>query len=130
LDPSVLSTLSTLSLILQVIAFVIILYAITKKNEVIEEHRQVASLALYIILPTLLLMFYSASRGFELHSYGAVLALHKLLGTIVILFAILFVTNRWRFKKKIHMDIEIACWTATLVLGVVVYLISFGYIGS
>ncbi|WP_135606181.1 hypothetical protein [Methanococcoides sp. NM1] len=128
MEPDVITTLSNLSLFLQIIAFLMLVYAIKMKTEGIDQHARGASLAVYTIVPSVLFMFYSISQGFQLASYGIVLALHRLLGSIVIIFIILFVTNRWRFKKKVHMDIATGCWLATLVLGVSVYLISFGYI--
>lgn len=128
MEPDVIRTLSNLSLFLQVIAFLMLLYAIKLKTQGIEQHARGAALAVFTIVPTVLFMFYSIAQGFQLASYGFVLALHRLLGFIVIIFIILFVTNRWRFKKKVHMDIAAALWMVTLVLGIIVYLISFGYI--
>lgn len=128
MEPDVFRTLSNLSLFLQVLAFLMLIYAIKQKTEGIDKHARGASLAVYTIIPTILFMFYSISQGFQLASYGIVLILHRLLGSIVILFIILFVTNRWRFKKKVHMDIAAGCWAITLLLGIAVYLISFGYI--
>ncbi|MCD4820963.1 MAG: hypothetical protein K8R11_02550 [Methanococcoides sp.] len=121
---SVISVLADLSLTLQVIAFVMLLYAINLKKVGLAEHGRASSLAVYVMVPTVLYMFYSISLGFRLPEYGILLGLHRLLGSIVLIFIILFVTNRWRFKKKIHMDIVAVCWTLTLIMGIGVYLIS------
>ncbi|WP_440951892.1 hypothetical protein [Methanococcoides sp. FTZ1] len=129
MEPDVIRTLSNLSLFLQVVAFLMLLYAIKLKTESMEKHARGASLAVFTIAPTLLFMLYSVAQGFQLASYGFVLLVHRLLGFIVIVFIILFVTNRWRFKKKVHMDIAAGLWALTLALGIFVYLVSFGYIG-
>ncbi|NPE31611.1 hypothetical protein HNV12_27385 [Methanococcoides sp. SA1] len=121
---SVISVLADLSLTLQVIAFVMLLYAINLKKVGLKEHGRAASLAVYVMFPTVLYMFYSISLGFRLPEYGIILDLHRLLGAIVLIFIILFVANRWRFKKKVHMDIVAVCWTLTLLMGIGVYLIS------
>ncbi|WP_135611728.1 hypothetical protein [Methanococcoides sp. AM1] len=128
MELDVIRTLSNLSLFLQVIAFLMLVYAIKLKTEGIDQHARGASLAVFTIIPTILFMFYSISQGFQLASYGIVLLLHRLLGSIVLIFIILFVTNRWRFKKKVHMDIATGLWMVTLIMGIIVYLISFGYI--
>lgn len=128
MEPDVIRTLSNLSLFLQILAFLMLVYAIKSKTKGIDEHARGASLTVYTIIPSILFMFYSITQGFQLASHGFVLILHRLLGSIVIIFIILFVTNRWRFKKKVHMDIAAASWMATLILGAAVYLISFGYI--
>ncbi|ABE53180.1 Hypothetical protein Mbur_2326 [Methanococcoides burtonii DSM 6242] len=118
------SVLADLSLTLQVIAFVMLLYAINLRKEGLKEHGRASSLAVYVMVPTILYMFYSISLGFRLPEYGIILGMHRLLGSIVLIFIILFVTNRWRFKKKFHMDIVTVCWTLTLMMGIAVYLIS------
>ena len=129
MEPDIIRTLSNLSLFLQVVAFLMLLYAIKLKAESMEKHARGAALAVFTIIPTILFMFYSIGQGFQLASYGFVLLLHRLLGSILIIFIILFVTNRWRFKKKVHMDIATGLWALTLALGIFVYLVSFGYIG-
>ena len=121
---SIISILADLSLTLQVISFVMLLYAINLRKEGLKEHGRAASLAVYVMFPSVLYMFDSLSLGFRLPEYGIILGLHRLLGSIVIIFIILFVTNRWRFKKKVHMDIVIVCWTLNLMMGIGVYLIS------
>jgi uncharacterized membrane protein YozB (DUF420 family) len=107
-----------------VIAFVMLLYAITLKKVGLKEHGRAASLAVYVMVPTVLYMFYSISLGFRLPEYEIILGLHRLLGAIVLIFIILFVANRWRFKKKVHMDIVAVCWTLNFMMGIAVYLIS------
>lgn len=129
MEPDVIRTLSNLSLFLQVIAFLMLLYAIKLKTQGIDQHARASALAVFTITPTVLFMFYSIAQGFQLASYGFVLLLHRILGSILLIFIILFVTNRWRFKKKVHMDIATGLWVITLALGIVVYLVSFGYIG-
>lgn len=128
METDVIRTLSNLSIFLQVVAFMMLLYAIKLKKESMEMHSRGAALAVFTILPSILFMFYSISHGFKLPSYVFVLPLHVFLGSIVIIFIILFVTNRWRFKKKIYMDIATGLWMLTLALGIFVYLVSLGYV--
>ena len=128
METDVIRTLANLSISLQVVAFMMLLYAIKLKKESMEMHSRGGALAVFTILPSILFMFYSISHGFKLQSYVFVLPLHVFLGSIVIIFIILFVTNRWRFKKKIHMDIATGLWMLTLALGIFVYLVSLGYV--
>ncbi|NPE27670.1 hypothetical protein HNV12_06740 [Methanococcoides sp. SA1] len=102
-----------------------LLYAINLRKEGLKEHGRAALLAVYVIVPTILYMFYSISLGFKLPEYGIILDLHRLLGIILIVFFILFANNRWRFKKKVHMDIVTVCWTLTFMMGIGIYLISY-----
>ena len=53
-----------------------------------------------------------------------------LLGILTIFVGILFVTNRWKWKVKKYMDLEILLWTGTFLLGITVYLRLFGLIFS
>ncbi len=89
-----------------------------------KEHAKAASLAVYTISPTILFMFYSIITGFEIGSV-VILALHRMLGLVTILFIILFLTNQWKFKKKIHMDVAMGLWTLTFLPGSVVYYMGY-----
>lgn len=121
---AIISVLSDLSLTLQIVAFLMILYSIKLKKEGLEEHGRAASLAAYVMIPSILFMFYSISLGLSLPDYEIVIGLHRLLGAITLVFIGLFVTNQWKFKKKVHMDIAIISWVVTFGLGLGVYALS------
>jgi uncharacterized membrane protein YozB (DUF420 family) len=123
-------TLSDLSLMIQILAFVVLLYAIYSKRKSMARHGKIAEVTFYLVLTSVIYMLYSRGRGFILPYYNSLLGLHMLLGTLTILFGILFVTNRWKWKVKKYMDLEILLWTGTFLLGVTVYLLFFGLIFS
>ncbi len=123
-------TLSDLSLMMQIFAFAVLLYAIYSKTKSIARHGKIAGVAFYLVLTSVFYMLYSKGRGFTLPYYNSLLSLHMLLGTLTIFFGILFVTNRWKWKVKKYMDLEILLWTGTFLLGITVYLLLFGLIFS
>lgn len=85
-------------------------------------------MAFILILPSVLYMFYSAGRGLTLPYWGWLLTVHRLLGSLTLVFGLLFVTNRWQWKRKKYMDAGFICWLGALGLGAVVYMILFGLI--
>jgi uncharacterized membrane protein YozB (DUF420 family) len=122
--------LSDLSLIIQTLAFLLISYAVYRKRESIVSHGKIAGVAFYLSLPAVFYMLYSRSRGLTLPHYSPLLSLHMLLGVLTIFTGILFVANRWKWKVKKYMDLEIILWTGTFLLGVTVYMLLFGLIFS
>jgi uncharacterized membrane protein YozB (DUF420 family) len=121
-------TLSDLSLIIQTIAFVFLLYAIYIKRKSIVKHGKIARAAFFLALPAVFYMLYSMSRGFTLPYYNSLLGMHMLLGILTLFTGILFVTNQWKWKVKRYMDLEILLWTGTFLLGIAVYMVVFGFI--
>jgi uncharacterized membrane protein YozB (DUF420 family) len=122
--------LSDLSLIIQTLAFLLISYAIYRKRESIVSHGKISGVAFYLSLPAVFYMLYSMSRGITLPHYSPLLSLHMLLGILTIFMGIFFVANRWKWKVKKYMDLEIILWTGTFLLGVTVYMLLFGLIFS
>lgn len=118
--------LSDLSLLIQVLAFSFLLYAIYRRKESLASHGKVASIAFYLALPAVLYMLYNKSRGLTLPNYNSLLSLHMLLGILTILTGTLFVTNQWKWKVKRNMDLEVLLWTGTFLLGIVIYILLFG----
>jgi len=51
-----------------------------------------------------------------------------LIGILTIFTGILFVTNRWKWKVKKYMDLEIILWMGTFFLGITIYMVLFGLI--
>ncbi|MCQ1535073.1 hypothetical protein FTO70_05095 [Methanosarcina sp. KYL-1] len=121
-------TLSDFSLLDQILAFAILVYALYRKKKSISLHGKIATIAFFLTVPSVLYMLYSASIGLTLPSYQAVLTLHRLMGTLTILLGIIFVTNRWKWKGKKYMDLGILCWAGTFLMGIGVYLLLFGFI--
>ncbi len=120
------SMLSDLSLLIQILAFSFLLYAIYRRKESLASHGKIASIAFYLALPAVLYMLYSKSKGLTLPDYNSLLGLHMLLGILTILTGILFVTNQWKWKIKRNMDLEVLLWTGTFLLGIVIYILLFG----
>lgn len=118
--------LSDLSLLIQILAFSFLLYAIYRRKESLASHGKIASIAFYLALPAVLYMLYNKSRGLALPNYNSLLSLHMLLGILTILTGTLFVTNQWKWKVKRNMDLEILLWTGTFLLGIVIYILLFG----
>ncbi len=115
--------LAGLSMLLQVLAFLMLLSSVRFRSNM-KEHARAASLAVYTIIPSILFMFYSIASGFEIASVE-ILGLHRTLGLVTIAFIILFLTNQWKFKKKAHMDVAMGMWTLTFLLGAVVYYMGY-----
>ena len=121
-------TLSDFSLFDQIIAFLILMFALFKKRTSISMHGKIAGIAFFLVVPTIIYMLYSVSKGFALDYHGFILTLHRLLGIVTILFGILFVGNQWKWKKKINMDLGFLFWALTFVLGITVYLFHYDFI--
>ncbi|MGV8076081.1 MAG: hypothetical protein ACP5N0_02090 [Methanosarcina sp.] len=121
-------TLSDLSLLMQSLIFILLLYSIYRKKGSIAKHGKIAGVAFYLALPSILYMMYSRSKGFTLLYYDSLLSLHMLLGTLAIIIGIFFVTNQWKWKGKKYMDLGIILWAGTFLLGFTVYLLLFGLI--
>jgi uncharacterized membrane protein YozB (DUF420 family) len=121
--------LSDLSLIIQALAFLLILYAVYIKRKSIAKHGKIAGVAFYLALPSVFYMLYSRSRsrGLALPDYHSLMGLHMILGILSILLGILFVTNRWKWKGKKHMNLGALLWTGTFLLGVTFYMQIFGF---
>jgi uncharacterized membrane protein YozB (DUF420 family) len=92
------------------------------------KHGKIAGVAFYLALPSIFYMLYSRARGLTLPYYNSLLGLHMLLGILTIFTGILFVTNRWKWKVKKYMDLEIILWTGTFFLGITIYMVLFGLI--
>lgn len=118
--------LSDLSLLIQILAFSVLVYAVYRRRESIVSHGKTATIAFYLALPAVFYMLYNRARGLTLPYYNWVLSLHMLLGIITIITGILFVTNQWKWKVKKNMDLEILLWTGTFLLGITVYILLFG----
>jgi uncharacterized membrane protein YozB (DUF420 family) len=118
-------TLSDISLLIQVLAFFLLLYALYKKNESIVNHGKIAKIAFYLALPSVVYMLYKRSQGFNLPDYNLLLNLHIFLGILTIILGVLFVSNQWKWKGKKYMDLEIVFWIGSFLLGISIYYLIF-----
>lgn len=118
--------LSDLSLLIQISAFFVLMYAVYRRRKSIASHGKIASIAFYLALPAVFYMLYNRARGLTLPYYNWVLSLHMILGIVTIITGTLFVTNQWKWKVKKNMDLEILMWTGTFLLGITVYILLFG----
>lgn len=121
-------TLSDLSLLIQILSFLLFLYAVYIKRKSMAKHGKIAGVAFYLALPSIFYMLYSRARGLTLPYYNSLMGLHMLIGILTIFTGILFVTNRWKWKVKKYMDLEIILWTGTFFLGITIYMVLFGLI--
>lgn len=121
-------TLSDLSLLIQILSFLLFLYAVYIKRKSMAKHGKIAGVAFYLALPSIFYMLYSRARGLTLPYYNSLMSLHMLIGILTIFTGILFVTNRWKWKVKKYMDLEIILWTGTFFLGITIYMVLFGLI--
>ncbi|MGB9927961.1 MAG: hypothetical protein ACPK85_06095 [Methanosarcina sp.] len=120
--------LSDLSMIMQIISFLVLIYAIYTKQVDVLRHGKLASIAFYFALPSIIYMLYSRSRGFELPDYNSILGLHIILGVFTIFFSIIFITNQWKWKGKKYMDLGIILWSGTFLLGIIIYMLISGFL--
>lgn len=116
--------LSDLSLLIQIIVFILLLYAFYVTRESLVKHGKIAGTAFYLSLPSILFMVYSRirARGLELPDYHSIFGIHIILGILSILLAIIFVANWWKWKKKRYMDLGILLWTVSFLLGISIYI--------
>jgi len=117
--------LSDLSLLIQILSFSFLVYAVYKRKKSTLRHGKIAEIAFYLLLPTVLYMLYSKARGLTLPNYNLLLSLHMLLGILTIIIGVLFVTNQWKWKVKKYMDLEILVWTGTFLIGIIIYMFIF-----
>lgn len=121
-------TLSDLSLLIQILSFLLFLYAVYIKRKSMAKHGKIVGVAFYLALPSIFFMLYSKARGLTLPYYNSLMGLHMLIGILTIFTGILFVTNRWKWKVKKYMDLEIILWMGTFFLGITIYMVLFGLI--
>ena len=121
-------TLSDLSLLIQILSFLLFLYAVYIKRKSMAKHGKIAGVAFYLALPSIFYMLYSRARGLTLPYYNSLMGLHMLIGILTIFTGILFVTNRWKWKVKKYMDLEIILLMGTFFLGITIYMVLFGLI--
>jgi len=121
-------TLSDLSLLIQILSFLLFLYAVYIKRKSMAKHGKIAGVAFYLALPSIFFMLYSKARGLTLPYYNSLMGLHMLIGILTIFTGILFVTNRWKWKVKKYMDLEIILLMGTFFLGITIYMVLFGLI--
>jgi uncharacterized membrane protein YozB (DUF420 family) len=116
--------LSDLSLLIQIIVFILILYAYYITRESLVKHGKIAEIAFYVALPSIFYMIYSRIRakGLELPDYHSIFGIHIMFGILSILLVIIFVANRWKWKRKRYMDLGILLWTVTFLLGIAIYM--------
>jgi hypothetical protein len=121
--------LSDLSLLIQIIVFALLLYAFYITRESLVKHGKIAGIAFYIALTSIFYMIYSRirARGLELPDYHSIFGIHIIFGVLSILLAIIFVANRWEWKRKRYMDLEILLWTSTFLLGIEIYMRIYGF---
>lgn len=119
---------SDISFIIQVIAFTVLVYSITKVRRDLPGHGRFATFSLSLSLLSILYMIYSSVRGFSANlpaDMQFILLIHKLLGFIATILGILFAFNQWKWKVKKNMVVSLVAWSGALALGIFVFVTLF-----
>jgi hypothetical protein len=117
--------LSDVSFIVQIIAFMLLLYSITKVKIDLVNHGVIARLSFSVAIISIIYMIYSSIRGFSTSlpsDIQSIMFIHKLLGFAAIVFGILFVFNQWKWKVKKYMVTSFLAWFGAMVLGIFVFV--------
>lgn len=129
------SELRVFSMILQIIALLlivigsIVLKKSTSMKEGISKHGKIINVGYFLAIISVLYMVYSAylftiSTG----SISPLVVAHGSLGIIALVLGAIFVTNRWSWKTKKYMRIEMVLWLAVFLGGTYLYLVINGVI--
>lgn len=124
--------LSDLSLLIELIIFLLLSYSVSRIKVGLSGHSRPATIAFITAFILALFMLYSLSSGFYLHlppGNQVLMIMHIILGSVTLVLGTLFTTNRWKWKGRKYMRAAFALWAATLVLGLLLYLLLFGYLG-
>ena len=119
-------TFSEITLAVQIVAFVILLYGITNAKHNIPKHGKITTFAFIIAVLSILFMINSLLKGFFVFlpmNFKILLFIHILLGFTTLFFGIVFISNQWRWKLRTNMRIAFMVWLMALGSGILFYLI-------
>ncbi len=129
------SELRMFSLILQIVALLLIVIGFialkksTSMNEGISKHGKIINVGYSLAIISVLYMAYSAYLFIiGTGSISPSVVVHGSLGTIALVLGAIFVTNRWSWKTKKYMRIELVLWLAVFLGGTYLYLVINGVI--
>ncbi|ODV49653.1 hypothetical protein C7960_1102 [Methanohalophilus euhalobius] len=129
------SELRVFSLILQIVALLLIIIGFialkksTSMKEGISKHGKIINVGYSLAILSVLYMAYSAYLSIiGTGSIPPLVLVHGSLGIITLALGALFVTNRWSWKSKRYMRIELVLWLAVFLGGTYLYLVISGAI--
>jgi len=115
-------TLSDVSLIVQVLVFVLLIYSITRVKTDLSKHGKIATFSYLGAFISISYMVYSSIHGTIPSYLQSTMLVHKILGFVAVILGILFVSNQWKWKVKKNMKAAFLVWMGALVLGIFVFL--------
>ena len=128
-------TPSDISFILQIIAFVLLLVGVSKLKDSVSKHGNIIKIPYIILIITGIFMISSAInvlnlwlQGVSLPSFLILIPIHGFVGTLTLILGFLFVMNKWSWKTKKNMRIELALWILSFSGGTLLYLLGSGII--
>lgn len=124
-------SLNDVTLIAQIVAFIILSYGVASARKSIVKHRKMTRYAFSLTGVFIVFMVYSFIVNSYLHlpqDLLILLLLHMSLGAAAVFFGILFVSNQVKWKIRKNMRATFILWSGSLILGALFYLKIFGYI--
>ncbi len=127
----VIYNLRTISLGLQIGALLLLvssLIILKKKSKKggIKGHGKIATVGYSLAILSVLFMLYSAYNMAISGNAPPVIYIHGLFGGIALLLGFVFVINRWSWKTRKNMRIQLILWVLTFSGGLLIYLILTG----
>ncbi len=121
--------LRTISFGLQIVALLIfvlsliVLKANKSKREGIIKHGKIVTGGYALAVLSVFYMLYSTYNLIIKENAPSVIYIHGLFGAITLALGFIFVINRWNWKTRENMRIQLALWTLTFSGGMLLYLI-------
>jgi hypothetical protein len=104
----------------------IVLKANNSKREGIIKHGKIVTGGYALAVLSVFYMLYSAYNLIITGNAPSVIYIHGLFGAITLALGFIFVINRWNWKTRENMRIQLALWTLTFSGGMLLYLILIG----
>jgi hypothetical protein len=101
----------------------IVLKANKSKREGIIKHGKIVTGGYALAVLSVFYMLYSTYNLIIKENAPSVIYIHGLFGAITLALGFIFVINRWNWKTRENMRIQLALWTLTFSGGMLLYLI-------
>lgn len=124
--------LRTISLGLQIGVLLIFVLSLIRlktsksKKEGITKHGKIITGGYALAVLSVLFMLYSAYNLTITGNAPSIVYIHGLFGAIALVLGFIFVINRWSWKTRKNMRIQLALWMLTFSVGILIYLIFTG----
>jgi len=117
--------LQTGTLLILVLSLIILKTSKSKK-EGITKHGKIVTGGYALAVLSVLYMLYSAYNLIITGNAPPIIYIHGLFGAIALTLGFIFVINRWSWKTRKNMRIQLALWVLTFSGGILIYLILTG----